>query len=526
MSVGVLFTQGLVTGDPHQTLTEILDQAEAADRLGFSAALTTEHKYSDEYFGSPLHLSFAIAARTQRVQVGTAIAIAPLYNPVELAQDAAMLDQLSGGRAWLGLGVGYMPVDYSTVGVTLGRPRPALRRDAADPAGGLDRRSGSPSPTRSTPSTTSSVIPKPRQEGGVPLHLAAWTPGGLRRAGRLGDGWITNALMSLETMTAMAGQYREAAARGRVATPHVTSIRFCWPYTSREAALEKFGDTALAMARTLFDYGAITDLPGVTESSQITLEEFVEDRFVFGTPEECVETIGRFRDQAGVDDFLMIFRYPTGPDHAGRPGGDGAVRHGGAARAREDPGGRMTVRVGVVGASYAVGTHLPVYAALPDVELVAVATAHEDTARAVAERFGARPYVGFEALCADPDVDLVDIATRPSRHREMAEAALAAGKDVLSRRRSRCRWPTGRRWRRPPSAGRGLGRHAVAVLARPAGVPRARRERLARHRRERRRDGVLPDVHPARGRRRLRLVRRSPSTGRARCGCTACTPPT
>jgi len=313
MSVGVLFTQGLVTGDPHQTLNEILEQAETADRLGFFAALTTEHKYSDEYFGSPLHLAYAIAARTQHVKVGTAIAIAPLYNPIELAQDAAMLDQLSGGRAWLGLGVGYMPVDYSTVGVswddraqrfdeTLRILRAAWTNERfsfADEIYSFD---------------DVSVIPRPKQEGGVPLHLAAWTPGGIRRAGRLGDGWITNALMSLETMTAMAGQYRDAAAAAGKA-PHVTSIRFCWPYTSREAALEKFGDTALAMARTLFDYGAITDLPGVRESSQITLEEFVKDRFVFGTPDECVETIGRFRDQAGVDDFLMIFRYPTGPDH-------------------------------------------------------------------------------------------------------------------------------------------------------------------------------------------------------------------
>jgi predicted dehydrogenase len=90
------------------------------------------------------------------------------------------------------------------------------------------------------------------------------------------------------------------------------------------------------------------------------------------------------------------------------------------------------LRVGVVGASYAAGTHLPTYAALPEVEVVAVATAHADTARAVAERFGIeRAHVGYEALCADPDVDLVDVATRPSRHRDMAEAALAAGKHVL-----------------------------------------------------------------------------------------------
>lgn len=96
----------------------------------------------------------------------------------------------------------------------------------------------------------------------------------------------------------------------------------------------------------------------------------------------------------------------------------------------------MTLRIGVVGAAYASGAHLPVYAALAAegvVELVAVATARRETAQDAARRFGAaRAHVGFEALCADPDVDLVDVATRPSRHRPMAEAALAAGKHVLS----------------------------------------------------------------------------------------------
>ena len=154
MSVGVLFTQGLVTGDPHAVLGEILEQAEAADRLGFSHALTTEHKYSDEYFGSPLHLSFAIAARTSRVRVGTAIAIAPLYNPVELAQDAAMLDQLSGGRAWLGLGVGYMPVDYATVGVPWDDRAQRFDETCASSAR-RTRTTASPSRAASTPSTTS-----------------------------------------------------------------------------------------------------------------------------------------------------------------------------------------------------------------------------------------------------------------------------------------------------------------------------------------------------------------------------------
>lgn len=313
MGFGVLFTQGLVTGEPGTTLREILEQAEAADRLGFDAALTTEHKYSDEYFGSPIPLSFAIAARTERVRVGTAIAIAPLYNPIELAQDAAMLDQLSGGRAWLGIGAGYLPVDYSTVGVPWEE-----RAQRFDEAARILKQAWTEErfTFRDEIHTFEdvSVIPRPVQAGGVPLHMAAWTPGGLRRAGRLGDGWITNALMSLTTMRAMADEYRAAAAdAGRPA--RVTSIRFCWPSHDRERAEAEFGATALAMARTLFEYGAITDLPGVTSADQITLEEFLQDRFVFGTPEECIETIRRFSADAGVDDFLMVFRYPTGPGH-------------------------------------------------------------------------------------------------------------------------------------------------------------------------------------------------------------------
>lgn len=310
MGFGVLFTQGVVSGDPHRVLGEVLEQAVAADRLGFDAALTTEHKRSDEYFGSPLHLSYAIAARTERVRVGTAIAIAPLYNPVELAQDAAMLDQLSGGRLFLGLGAGYLPDDFTTVGVPWeGRVarfdevvrvvRSAWTSERFSFAGQVFRYDDV------------SVTPRPLQAA-PGLHLAAWSPGGLRRAGELGDGWITNALMSASTMRGMAETYRAAAAAaGRPS--RVTAIRFCWPAATRAAAEAAFGDTAVAMARTLWEYGALTDMPEVTGADGITMDSFVRDRFIFGTPEDCAAAIERFRGEAGVDDFLLIFRYPTGP---------------------------------------------------------------------------------------------------------------------------------------------------------------------------------------------------------------------
>jgi probable F420-dependent oxidoreductase len=308
---GVVFTQGVASGDPHQVTGEILEQAEAADRLGYSAALTTEHKYSEEYFGSPLHLAYAIAARTERVKVGTSIAIAPLYNPMELAQDAAMLDQLSGGRLYLGLGAGYLPEDYQTVGVPW-----QDRIQRFDETVRIIRQAWTSDRFSFTDRVYDfqdvSVIPRPVQSPAPPIHLAAWSPGGLARAGRLGDGWISNALMSMDTMRQMGDTYRKAAREsGR--PPHVTAIRFCWTAESREDAVRDFGETAIDMVRTLWSYGAITDMPDVTAADQITLEDLMRDRMIFGTPDECRSAIADYRATAGVDDFLLIFRHPSGP---------------------------------------------------------------------------------------------------------------------------------------------------------------------------------------------------------------------
>lgn len=311
MAFGVVFTQGVISGDPQRVTGEILEQAALADRLGYNAALTTEHKYSEEYFGSPLHLAYAIAARTERVRVGTSIAIAPLYNPVELAQDAALLDQLSGGRLFLGLGAGYLPEDFQTLGIPWRR-----RIQRFDETVRIVRRAWTEERFSFSGEIYDlhdvSVIPGPVCKPSPPLHLAAWSPGGLARAGRLGDGWISNALMSMDTMRQMGETYR-AAAREAGRPAHTTAIRFCWTAPSRAEAVRDFGDTALDMVRTLWGYGAITDMPNVTSAEEITLEDLMRDRMIFGTPEDCRSAILDYQTKAQVDDFLLIFRHPSGP---------------------------------------------------------------------------------------------------------------------------------------------------------------------------------------------------------------------
>jgi predicted dehydrogenase len=104
------------------------------------------------------------------------------------------------------------------------------------------------------------------------------------------------------------------------------------------------------------------------------------------------------------------------------------------------------IRVGIVGATLTQGgsgwganAHVPALKALPDYELKAVCTAHEDTAKASAAAFGAgRGFHRFGDMTADPEVDLVVVCVRVPGHRDLVVAGLEAGKPVL------CEWPLGK----------------------------------------------------------------------------------
>jgi predicted dehydrogenase len=93
----------------------------------------------------------------------------------------------------------------------------------------------------------------------------------------------------------------------------------------------------------------------------------------------------------------------------------------------------MTLRVGIISAAWGGYAHLPAWRAVPGVEVTSICTSREETARAAATRLGiARPFWDAAAMCADPDIDIVDCGTKPSVRKPMVLAALAHGKHVYN----------------------------------------------------------------------------------------------
>lgn len=91
------------------------------------------------------------------------------------------------------------------------------------------------------------------------------------------------------------------------------------------------------------------------------------------------------------------------------------------------------LRVGIISANWGALAHLPAWRTLDSVAVTAMCTSRKETAEAAAERFGIeRPFWDFEAMCADPDIDIVDVGTSPVQRERMVEAAIKAGKHVLN----------------------------------------------------------------------------------------------
>lgn len=162
-----------------------LEMAEWADHLGAVTITVSEHHGSpDGYLPSPVPVVAAMAARTTNVRLSIAALIAPFYDPLRLAEDLVVLDNLSRGRVDLVVAAGYVQREFAMYGI---EPKDRVARLTEVVATLRGAFSGKPFDYRGH---TVQVTPAPYTEGGPSIILGGSSEPAARRAARLGDGFV------------------------------------------------------------------------------------------------------------------------------------------------------------------------------------------------------------------------------------------------------------------------------------------------------------------------------------------------
>ena len=192
MKIGVTIPNNWGIDDPQQ----VLEFGPLAESLGFDSVWVMDHLFNTGYIRERLEdkpyyhpmatLSF-LAATTSKVTLGTSVLVLPYHNPVELAKYAATLDQISGGRVTLGVGVGAMTEEFEALGISM-RQRGSLTDECMDI---MKELWSSHLPSYQSKRWDFSELyfsPKPVQPS-IPLWVGGSSPGAMKRTALRGDGW-------------------------------------------------------------------------------------------------------------------------------------------------------------------------------------------------------------------------------------------------------------------------------------------------------------------------------------------------
>jgi alkanesulfonate monooxygenase SsuD/methylene tetrahydromethanopterin reductase-like flavin-dependent oxidoreductase (luciferase family) len=302
---------GLFTGqrrpDDDRSMSELYDEivtlGEAIDDAGLDSAWVSEHHFAEDgYLSGTMPTLGALAAATDDIEIGTCIALAPLYDGVRLAEDAATVDLLSDGRLTLGLAIGSNPDEFAAFGI----PTEERAERLADQVN-LLRAAWSDGPLEYdadfhdvAPAAT--VTPKPDRD--VPVMLGGAAKPAVRRAARTADAWCAPSKLSLSGLEARVEDIRRVRDEENVDGEFtVYALQHGWVGDSREEAWEAMKPGYFYIQRR---YAEIFSGESVAELAEERKRE-LKEQAIFGTPDQVAEELDRYREAAG-DDVHCVFR--------------------------------------------------------------------------------------------------------------------------------------------------------------------------------------------------------------------------
>jgi probable F420-dependent oxidoreductase len=291
---------------------DALEEVVRAEDLGFDSVWMEEHHaVVDHYWPSPIPVLAGFATRTSRVTLGTDILVAPFHHPVRVAEDFALLDVMSNGRAVLGIAIGYKPDEFALYGTPLAKRGARFEEQLAIVKGLWTEERFAFAGTYYQ--VQGSLEPKPVAKPHPPIWIGGWGDMTLRRAATLGDNWIPGPTADLSRLLEGKRQFLAARAAAGVGAPIVE-----WPLT-RDVIIADTDREARELAERHImvsyrkEYAGGWKHPFIDASIATDLDTVKKDRFLIGGPDQVIKDLRLFVEQYGATHLICRLFFPGMP---------------------------------------------------------------------------------------------------------------------------------------------------------------------------------------------------------------------
>ncbi|HSE92767.1 MAG TPA: LLM class flavin-dependent oxidoreductase [Methylomirabilota bacterium] len=298
-------------GDPQAArFAEHVEQVRLARVVGFESVWAGQHYMAAPFsYFQPIPTLARVAAEAEGMRLGTGVILLPLHRPVDIAEQIATLDVITGGRVVFGAGLGYRDDENLAMGIDprerVGRLEEGLavlERLWSGEAVSFEGRHFRLTGVRISMPT----LQRPRP----PIWLAANADGGIRRAARLADAWLMNPHATDATLERQLALFRETRrALGRPAPLEVPLIKECCLAADRATAVATACPFLEEKYRAYRQWEQDKALPP-GESLALDFEVLARDRFLVGDPERVADDIARLREKLGITTLIVRAQWP------------------------------------------------------------------------------------------------------------------------------------------------------------------------------------------------------------------------
>ncbi len=305
VKVGLFLTNQQPVGrDLVEALDEQLVMVRTARDQGWNSVWTGQHYLPTMQMLQPVPFLARLAADAGDMTIGFGIHLLALQNPVAAAEEVASLDVVSRGRLVYGVGLGYRDVEYAAFGIAAGERVQRFERnfdvvkrlwsgDEVDVDVPWCRLEGV------------RLLTQPVQRPRPPIWIAANSDKAVERAARLGDSWIINPHARTDTIARQLELYRDVRQREGLPGPdELPALKEVFCASTRERALELARPHLEGKYKAYAEWGQDKVLPG-QESFAVPFEDLEQERFVVGSPEDCLRQLRPWRDELGVNHFII-----------------------------------------------------------------------------------------------------------------------------------------------------------------------------------------------------------------------------